>query len=144
MAAIMSLGQHRTEDGVKPEFQPGVSDQLTITTTKEMGITHLGPSVPSMYSTPSMVQLIEGTCVQLMSRYVDAGEQSVGFHVDVRHLAPTPIGKKVTASVTLREVNGRRYKFDVEVSNEDGVKIGEGIHERALIDIARFASSAQS
>jgi fluoroacetyl-CoA thioesterase len=125
---------------VKPDFQPGASEELTITTTKEMGITHLGPDAPSMFSTPAMVQLIEGTCVKLMTANVEPGEQSVGFHVDVRHLAPTPIGKQVTAKVTLREINGRRYLFDVEVHSEDGVKIGEGIHERALIDIARFVA----
>jgi predicted thioesterase len=124
---------------VKPEFAPGISDEMTITTTPDMGITHLGPNVPSMYSTPSMVSLIEGTCVRLISRYVDAGEQSVGFRVDVKHLAPTTIGKKVTAKVALREVNGRRCIFDVEVHNEDGVKIGEGVHERAVISIDRFA-----
>ncbi len=129
---------------MKPDFQPGAGEEQTITTTKEMGIVHLGPDAPSMYSTPAMIQLIEGTCVKLMSRYVEPGEQSVGFHVDVRHLAPTPIGKQVTAKVTLREVNGRRYLFDVEVTSEDGVKIGEGIHERALIDISRFAERAQS
>jgi fluoroacetyl-CoA thioesterase len=129
---------------VKPELQPGVSDEQTITTTKEMGILHLGPDAPSMYSTPAMVSLIEATCVRLMTRYVDPGEQSVGFHIDVRHLAPTPIGKQVTAKVTLQKIDGRRYTFDVEVTNEDGVKIGEGIHERALIDIARFAGRAQS
>ena len=126
---------------MKAEFVPGVSDEMTITSTPDMGITHLGPNVPSMYSTPSMVQLIEGTCVRLMGRYVEPGEQSVGFRVDVRHLAPTVIGKKVTARVRLREVNGRRYVFDVEVSNEDGVKIGEGMHERALVDINRFAGA---
>lgn len=125
---------------MKPDFQPGASEELTITTTKEMGITHLGPDAPSMFSTPAMIQLIEGTCVKLMTAHVEPGEQSVGFHVDVRHLAPTPIGKKVTAKVTLREINGRRYLFDVEVHSEDGVKIGEGIHERALIDIARFVA----
>lgn len=125
---------------MKPDFQPGASEELTITTTKEMGITHLGPDAPSMFSTPAMVQLIEGTCVKLMTANVEPGEQSVGFHVDVRHLAPTPIGKQVTAKVTLREINGRRYLFDVEVHSEDGVKIGEGIHERALIDIARFVA----
>ncbi len=114
---------------------------MTITTTPEMGITHLGPSVPSMYSTPSMIQLIEGTCLQLIGRYVEPGEQSVGYRVDVRHVAPTKIGKQVTAKVRLREVNGRRYVFDVEVINEDGVKIGEGVHERALIDIDRFAAA---
>ena len=126
---------------MKAGFDPGTSETLTIMTTPDMGITHLGPSVPSMYSTPSMVQLIEGTCVQLITKYVDDGEQSVGFHVDVKHLAPTVIGKKVTAKVTLREVNGRRFLFDFEVTSEDGVRIGEGTHERALINISRFASS---
>jgi len=124
---------------LKAEFAPGASEEMTITTTPEMGITHLGPDAPSMYSTPAMIQLIEGTCVRLMSRYVDPGEQSVGYRVDVKHLAPTQVGKRVTSKVRLREVNGRRYVFDVEVHNEDGVKIGEGTHERALIDISRFA-----
>jgi predicted thioesterase len=114
---------------------------MTITTTSEMGITHLGPDVPSMYSTPSMVQLIEGTCIQLISQYVEPGEQSVGFRVDIKHLAPTTIGKRVTSTVTLREINGRRYTFDVAVVNEDGVTIGAGMHERALIDIKRFTGA---
>ena len=96
-----------------------------------------------MYSTPSMISLIEATCVRLMSRYVDAGEQTVGYHIDVRHLAPTPVGKKVTARVALSKVDGRRYTFDIECWNEDGVKIGDGIHERAAIDISRFAGSGQ-
>ncbi len=126
---------------MKPELKPGVSDEQTITTTSEMGIVHLGPDAPSMYSTPAMVSLIEATCVRLFSRYVEAGEQSVGYRIDIRHLAPTPVGKQVTAKVALREVNGRRYIFDVECWNEDGVKIGEGLHERALIDISRFAKS---
>jgi predicted thioesterase len=87
-----------------------------------------------------MISLIEGTCVRLISRYVDPGEQSVGFRVDVKHLAPTTIGKAVTAKVSLRDLNGRRCTFDVEVHNEDGVKIGEGTHERAVISIERFAA----
>ena len=78
---------------MQPELKPGVGDEQTIVTTAEMGITHLGPDAPPMYSTPAMISLIEATCVGLMSRYVDAGEQSVGFHIDVRHLAPTAIGK---------------------------------------------------
>ncbi len=124
---------------MNPDLKPGVSEEQTITTTPDMGISHLGPSVPPMYSTPAMIALIEAACVTLMTRYVDEGEQSVGFHIDVRHLAPTTIGQQVTAKVTVRAVDGRRYTFDVECTNEDGVKIGEGIHERAVIDIARFA-----
>jgi fluoroacetyl-CoA thioesterase len=126
---------------LKPGFEPGLVEEWTITTTPDMGITHLGPDVPSMYSTPSMVSLIEGTCVRLITKYVETGEQSVGFRVDVKHLAPTQIGKQVTAKVTLRELNGRRMVFDCEVHSQDGVKIGEGLHERALIDIARFTGA---
>lgn len=129
---------------MKAELAPGTTDEMTITTTPDMGITHLGPAAPSMYSTPAMVQLIEGTCVRLMGHHVDPGEQSVGYRIDLRHLAPTAIGKKVTAKVTLREVNGRRYVFGAEVHNEDGVKIGEGTHERAVIDISRFTRNAQT
>lgn len=128
---------------MKPELKPGVSAEQTIETTPDMGIAHLGPGAPSMYSTPSMISLIEATCVRLMSRYVDAGEQTVGYHIDVRHLAPTPVGKKVTAKVALSKVDGRRYTFDIECWNEDGVKIGDGIHERAAIDISRFAGGGQ-
>ena len=126
---------------MKP-IEPGASDEQTITTTPEMGIVHLGPNAPSMFSTPAMVQLIEGTCLRLLSRYFEPGEQSVGYRVNVRHLAPTVIGKKVTAKVSLREINGRRYTFDIECENEDGVKIGDGEHERAIIDISRFAGQS--
>jgi fluoroacetyl-CoA thioesterase len=126
---------------MKEGLEPGVSNEYTITTTPDMGITHLGPDAPSMFSTPAMIQLIEGTCLSLMSRYFEQGEQSVGFHVDVFHLAPTVVGKKVTATATLKNVDGRKYTFDVSCVNEDGVKIGEGVHERAVIDIARFSGS---
>ena len=61
---------------MNPDLKPGTSDEQTITTTPEMGIVHLGPDAPSMFSTPAMIQLIEGTCVRLISRYVESGEQS--------------------------------------------------------------------
>lgn len=127
---------------MKASFTPGIEEEVTITTTPEMGITHLGPGVPSMYSTPSMISLIESACLRLISRYTDEGEQSVGYRVNVKHLKPTRIGQQVTARVRLREVNGRRCTFDVEVANDEGVRIGEGEHERAIIEIARFAAPA--
>lgn len=126
---------------LKAGFAPGIVEEMTVATTPPMGTTHLGPSVPPMFSTPSMIQLIEDTCIRLIDAYVEPGEQSVGTHVDVEHQAPTTIGKSVTARVQLREINGRRYAFDVEVRNEDGVTIGEGTHHRALIDVARFAAA---
>jgi len=137
----MAGGRAGEGERLKSGFAPGIVEEMTVTTTPPMGTTHLGPSVPPMYSTPSMIQLIEDTCIRLIDAYVEPGEQSVGTRVDVQHLAPTTIGKSVTARVEVREVKGRRYAFNVEVHNEDGVKIGEGAHDRALIDIARFAAT---
>ena len=59
----------------------------------------------------------------------------MGFHVDMKHLAPTLIGQKVTAKVVLQEVKDGRFRFAVEAVNERGVKIGEGSHRRATIKI---------
>lgn len=124
---------------MKDTLKPGMFFEQTITTTPEMGITHLGPNAPRMFSTPAMIGLMEGTCVQFLTPHMDTGEQTVGFHVNVKHLAPTTVGQKVTAKVTLNEVKGRRLLFTVEAFNEDGTKIGDGSHERAVISIDRFA-----
>ncbi len=122
------------------EIPGGASDEMTITTTSEMGISHLGPGA-SFYSTPAMVGHFEGLCLRMLLPYLEPGENSVGYRVDVKHLAPTPIGQKVTIRAKVKEVDGRRCVFEVEAYNEAGVKIGEGSHERRVIDISRFASA---
>lgn len=124
---------------MKDSLKVGMTHEKTITTTPEMGIVHLGPDAPQMYSTPSMIQLMEGTCVEFLTPHMDAGEQTVGFHVDVKHVAPTRIGQQVTGKVVLDEINGRRLLFTVKAFNADGTKIGEGTHQRAVVDIGRFA-----
>ncbi len=124
---------------MKDTLRTGMIFEQTVTTTPEMGISHLGPDAPSMYSTPAMIQLMEGICVRFLTPHMDAGEQTVGFHIDVRHLAPTQIGQRVTGRVRLEEIKGRRLKFTVEAYKEDGTKIGGGRHERAVIDISRFS-----
>jgi len=117
------------------ELPIGASDEMTITTTPEMGVAHL--PVP-MYSTPSMVAHFEGLCLTLLQKHLDAGETSVGYRVDIRHIAATPIGMQVTVKGKVKEVDGRKVVFEVEAYNQTGAKIGEGIHERRVIDMARF------
>ena len=116
----------------------GASGEMTITTTKEMGVAHL--PVP-MYSTPAMVAHIEGVCLQTLQKHLDAGETSVGYRVDVKHMAPTPIGMDVTVKGKVKEVDGRKVVFEVEAYNGTGAKIGEGTHERRVIDMSRFAQT---
>lgn len=123
------------------EIPVGQSNEMTITTTPEMGIRHLGPAA-SLYSTPAMVEHIEGTALQSLLPFLGPGEQSMGVRINVAHMAPTPIGMKVTIKTTLQEVDGRRCVFAVEAHNEGGVKIGEGTHERRVIDVSRFTAGA--
>ena len=120
---------------MKEGLTAGQTYERTWTTTPEMGIRHLGPGVPAVLSTPAMIGLIEATCVEFLNPYTEPGEQTVGFHVDMKHLAPTLIGQKVTAKVALEELKGGRFRFAVEAVNERGVKIGEGAHRRAAIKI---------
>jgi predicted thioesterase len=112
------------------------SDEMVIDTTPDMGVKHL--PVP-MYSTPTMVGHIEGLCLKMMIPYLEAGENSVGYRVEVKHTAPTPIGMKVTIKAKVKESDERKAVFEVEAYNETGARIGEGKHERRAIDMTRFA-----
>ena len=95
-----------------------------------------------VFSTPAMIGLMEGTCVRLIAPYLDDNEQTVGIHVDVRHLAPTKIGQSVTIAAELIEVKGNKLRFSVSASNDQDVKIGEGTHRRALVNVKSFADGS--
>ena len=128
---------------VKDTLKVGASTETEIVTTAEMGITHLGPDAPRMYSTPAMISLMEQTAIRVLTPHLDTGEQSVGTKISVSHFKATPIGQKVRAKATLTEIVDvgrptKRYRFAVETFNEQD-KIGEGSHERAVINVTQFA-----
>jgi len=116
----------------------GLTLEQTYETTLDMRAKQLRSDI---FSTPAMIGLMEGTCVRLAEPYLDENEQTVGTHVDVRHIAPTRIGQKVTVKVGLLEINDNKLRFSVSASNDQGIKIGEGTHRRAVIDMKRFAGS---
>jgi fluoroacetyl-CoA thioesterase len=118
---------------------PGLRHTQTYVTTLEMRAKQLTADI---FSTPAMIGLMEGTCVQLVAPYLDENEQTVGIHVDVRHMAPTKIGQSVTVTAELLEVKNNKLRFSVSAVNDQGVKIGEGTHRRALIDIKQFAGGS--
>jgi predicted thioesterase len=95
----------------------------------------------NVFSTPSMISEMEETCRLLLKEQFIPEEQwdSVGTFVEIKHLAPTPIGAEVLLKAKVYSVNGRRVMFDVEASDKIE-KIGEGRHERMIIDISRFRS----
>jgi fluoroacetyl-CoA thioesterase len=121
------------------EVAPGITRTRTYVTTQEMRARQLKADV---FSTPAMIGLMELTCVELTEPYLDQNEQTVGIHVDVRHMAPTKIGQKVTVTAELLEVKEKKLRYSVSATNDQGVKIGEGMHRRAVIDTNVFSDGA--
>ena len=85
------------------------------------------------FSTPSLILLVERASIQAFRHLLDPGQTSVGYEVNIRHLAPSPIGARVTAQAELTEVKGNKLSFSV-VAHDGDTKIGEGTHRCAIID----------
>jgi len=104
----------------------------------------VGSGSLEVLATPWLVTLLErAACAALEGRLAEAGQTTVGVRLDVRHLAPTPLGDRVTARAELAEVDGRRLVFRVEAFDSHE-RIGEGTHERALVDAQRLQSRADA
>ena len=96
-------------------------------------------SMPPVFATAFMVAFAEYACLQLADEHLPPEQRTVGTHVDLSHLAATPIGMRVTANVELVAVEGRKLRYRVECRDEKDV-ICEGFHERAIIDVAKFGA----
>ena len=105
---------------------------LTWEVTDEMTAKRIGNAGSKILSTPNMLSLMEACALELAKEYLEEGMTTVGAEAHVRHLAPTPVGMKVTATATLREIQGRKMWFDIEVNDEKG-KCGDGWHKRVMV-----------
>ena len=119
-------------------IEPGLVGELTIT-VQESDIARVsgGESLPPVLSTPRMTSLMERTAHEAILPFLVEGQSSVGTMVYIRHLAATPVGMLARFRAELLEVDGRRLRFKVEAWDEVD-KIGEGEHERFIIDLTRF------
>ncbi len=125
------------------QFPIGLAGEASIVVTPEVTAKHMGSGAVQVFATPEMVRLMEKAAVAALRAHLAPGQQSVGTLVNVRHLASTPLGATVTARAELVAVDGRQLTFHVTAS--DGVDtIGEGTHERTLIDMARFEARAEA
>ncbi|MDR6756025.1 fluoroacetyl-CoA thioesterase [Mycoplana sp. BE70] len=93
--------------------------------------------MPPVLATATMIAFIEQTCVQGLRPFLNPGQRTVGTHVDVSHVAATPVGMTVIAEIELIEVEGKSLLFKVTCRDDTGV-IGEGTHQRTVIDVDRF------
>ncbi len=119
-------------------MEPGLVGETKIVVSQEM--TAEASNVEGMapvLATPRLISFLERTAHLAVLPYLAEGQSTVGIHVDVRHLAATPVGMEVRFRAELVEVDRRRLRFKVEAWDEVE-KIGEGEHERFIIDWQRF------
>ena len=115
-------------------LKPGMKAETVTTVDDSLVVKHMGGD--GVLSTPSMIMLMERTAIQAVQSQLPDGHTSVGFEVNVKHLAATPKGKKVTVRAELTAVDGRKLTFKVE-AHDDEKQVGTGTHRRAVIPIKR-------
>lgn len=132
---------------MKPTLQPGLTHRFAFTVPASKTVPQLYPeapefqTMPAVFATGFMVGLMEWTCVQLIAPHLDAGEGSLGTHIDISHTAATPPGLTVTVEAECISVEGRKLGF--RVTAHDGVDaIGEGRHERFVVAWDKFNARA--
>jgi fluoroacetyl-CoA thioesterase len=117
----------------------GTKGEERLLVTSEVAIDFLGLENARVLSTPNLIQNLEMTARNSIKPLLEPGFDSVGTHVNVAHLAATPMGMNVTFRSEVLSVNDRKVNFKVEAFDEKE-KIAEGTHERAVVDIPRFAT----
>jgi len=117
----------------------GTKGEHKLLVTSEVAINFLGLDGARVLSTPHMIGFMERTCRDTVLPLLDPGYDTVGTHVNVAHLAAAPMGMSVTFQAEVTGMSDRRIQFRVEAWDEKE-KIGEGTHERAIINVAKFAT----
>jgi len=125
------------------ELTSGLTGKTEMVVTEADTADRWGSGLVPVLGTPALVGLMEGAAVQALAGHLPPGQTSVGGRIDVRHLAPTPVGMRVCARAELLMVEGRRLTFHIEAWDEIE-QIGEATHERFIVDEGRFVARAKA
>lgn len=124
-------------------ISPGITNRLTQTVTDLMTADRVGSGLAQVFATPMMIALMEQTCAESVAPLLPEGQSTVGTHINVSHCSATPIGMEVWCDSELIEVDRRRLLFNVKAYDSCGL-IGEGQHERFIIDNAKFQANTEN
>ena len=121
-----------------PTIPTGAKGSFTLVVAAEhLASRFKDATLPPVLATPVMIMVMENAALNALKPYLAAGETALGIRVDVKHLAATPVGRRVTGEAEVLKVDGRRIEFAIRAT--DGAEtIGVGTHERVLIDLAKF------
>jgi predicted thioesterase len=120
---------------MKPSLKQGLTTQKKIIVDEDRCIGFMGRE-GMVYATPRMVSDVEYACRDYLLEHLDAGEDSVGAHVSIDHLAATPLGLQVTIDVKVSEIDRRRVTFEFSV-RDPVEECGRGKHVRFVVDTAK-------
>jgi predicted thioesterase len=123
-------------------IRPGLAGTAEMVVGPEHTAPRVGSGRIAVLATPVMINLIEAAALAAVEHLLPAGHQSLGIRLDVRHFAATPVGLTVTATAEVTGVEGRTIAFRV-AARDEAEPIGEGVHERVVVNVARFDQRVQ-
>jgi fluoroacetyl-CoA thioesterase len=123
-------------------IQLGLTGTATLIVAPEHTAPRVGSGRIAVLATPVMINLIEAAALTAVEHLLPGGHQSLGIRLDVRHFAATPVGLRVTATAEVTAVEGRTVTFRV-AARDEREPIGEGRHERVVVNVARFDARVQ-
>ena len=121
----------------------GIKGSSSCTVTQDLTAKALRSGGLDVFATPIMIALMEEASLVSVRPYLEPGMDTVGTHLAVSPLSPTPVGMKVTAESELVEIDRRRLVFAVKAYDESGL-IGEGTHERFIVDMDKFTAKCEA
>lgn len=124
-------------------IEVGINGFKETVVTEETTAKHMLSGQLPVYATPSLIAFIEYTCEESVRSFLEPGMGTVGTRLDVKHLAASPIGAHIRCESTLLEIDRRRLVFSVKVY-DDIELVGEGTHERFIINEERFMSKVNA
>ena len=116
----------------------GETGESSIPTDSQHAVEFAGDGMPAVVSTPNLVGFLERTARETMAPHLDADERSVGIEIDLRHLAPTPVGQTIHCTARIIAVEDRKVTFQIEARDQQEV-IVRGLHKRAVIRTESFS-----
>lgn len=122
-------------------METGIKGRQEMLVTEADLAKNVGSGKVRVFATAMMIALMEKTAVYSVEPYLEPGQGTVGIRVEVSHVSATPVGMKVWAESELVEIDRRRLVFKVAAYDERGL-IGEGLHERFIIDMEKFQAKA--
>jgi predicted thioesterase len=123
-------------------IHPGLTGTASLTVAPEHTAPRVGSGRIAVLATPVMINVVEAAALAAVEHLLPQGYQSLGIRLDVRHFAATPVGLTVTAMAEVTKVDGRTITFRVE-ARDDREVIGDGTHERVVVNVSRFDDRVQ-